>query len=122
MVRSGRLNKITGLAGKMLNLKPVVSLDEKGKEKIEDKAFTLKSNTKKILNIVKKSNEKSEITRYAILHANDPARALDYRKKCVEILNKEPEYIMNISTIVGMSAGVGSVALAYMSEKGEANE
>ncbi len=34
MVRSGRLNILTGFAGKLVNLKPVVGLDENGKGKI----------------------------------------------------------------------------------------
>lgn len=122
MVRSGRLGKLGGLAGKLINLKPVVSLDESGKGSIAAKAFSVKSNTNKIMKIIKEANKKNEITRYSIVHANDGKRAEEYRKKCVEILNKEPEYIMNISTIVGMSAGVGSVAVAYMSEKGAENE
>ena len=117
MIMSGRITKLTGIIGKLLNLKPVVSLDETGKGKIVDKAFSLKTNTRKIINIVKNSNKNNEITRYAILHANDQVRAEEYRKKFVEILKKEPEYIMNISTIVGLSAGVGSVAIAYMNEK-----
>lgn len=117
MVRSGRLSKVTGIVAKIINLKPVVSLDEKGAGKIEDKAFSVKSNTKKIMNIIKTSHEKDKISRYSIVHANNPVGAEEYRVKCVEILGKEPEYIMNISTIVGMSAGVGSVAVAYMSEE-----
>lgn len=119
MVRSGRLNKITGIAGKIINLKPVVSLDENGKGTIEEKAFSIKSSTKKIMNIVSNTNKNKKITRYAIVHANNPNRAEEYRQNLIEILGMEPKYIMNISTIVGMSAGVGSVAVAYMSEKGE---
>ncbi|NLY37125.1 MAG: DegV family EDD domain-containing protein [Tissierellia bacterium] len=122
MVRSGRIGKLGGMAGKLINLKPVISLDESGKGKIEDKAFSINSNTKKIMKIVKETNQKNKITRYSIVHANNPVRAEQYRQKCVAILNKEPEYIMNISTIVGMSAGVGSVAIAYMSEEVGNNE
>lgn len=122
MVRSGRISKVSGIAGKLINLKPVISIDENGKGKIEDKAFSLISNTKKIMNILKNDHKSNEITRYAIVHANDPIRAEEYREKIIQIINKEPEYIMNISTIVGMSAGVGSVAVAYMKEKGEYNE
>ena len=121
MVKSGRLGKVTGIVGKLINLKPVVSLDSSGKGKIEDKAFSLKSNTKKIIDQIKRTNKDNKITRYSIVHANDPIRAEEYRLKCVEVLGKEPEYIMNISTIVGMSAGVGSVAVAYMSEGSENN-
>ena len=119
MIKSGRLSKVKGLAGKIINLKPVVSLDDKGRGAIEENAFSLKSNTRKILNILEKSNTEKTVTRYAILHANNPLRAEDYRKKCLEVLKMEPEYIMNISTIVGMSAGVGAVAVAYMMEDDE---
>lgn len=122
MVKSGRLSKLTGGFGRIINLKPVVSLDDSGMGKIEDKAFSIKSNTKKIMNILKETDKKDRITRYVIVHANNPGRAEEYRKKSVQILGREPEYIMNISTIVGMSAGVGSVAIAYMSERGEDHE
>ena len=119
MVRSGRISKFTGFAGKMINLKPVISIDNLGKGKIEDKAFSINSNTKKIMKTIKKDEKEKGITRYAVLHANNPIRAEEYRKKCVDLLNREPEYIMNISTIVGMSAGVGSVAVSYMCEEAD---
>lgn len=118
MVRSGRLSKLSGMAGKIINLKPVVSLDETGKGKIEAKAFSIKSNINKILKIVSNANYKNKISRYAIVHANDEIRAEDLKNRMVKFLNMEPEYIINISTIVGMSAGEGSVAVAYMSERG----
>lgn len=117
MVRSGRISKFTGIAGKLINLKPVISLDETGKGKIEAKTFSIKSNINKILKIVSNTNIQNKISRYAIVHANDEKRALEFRDKIVKLLNMEPEYIMNISTIVGMSAGEGSVAVAYISER-----
>lgn len=117
MVRSGRLSKLSGLAGKLINLKPVISLDETGKGKIEDKAFSTKANMNKIVKRVQDANSAKTISRYAIVHANDDQRALQLKDKIAELLHKEPEYIMNISTIVGMSAGQGSVAVAYMNEE-----
>ena len=64
-----------------------------------------------------KINTQEKVTRYAIVHANNPEKAEVYRKRSVALLGKEPEYIMNISTIVGMSAGVGTVAISYMCEE-----
>lgn len=116
MVRSGRLGKLSGLAGKLMNLKPVVSLDENGKGIILAKAFSTRSNIKKILEIIAADQTGPGISRYAIVHADDEARALDLKQKMVALLQQEPEYIMNISTIVGMSAGQGSVAVAYLNE------
>lgn len=118
MVRSGRIGKLTGIFGKIINLKPVISIDETGKGKIEDKAFSTNSNTNKIMKSLKDYNNRNKISRYAIVHANDNKRAEEFRAKCVKILGFEPEYIMNISSIVGLSAGVGSVAVSFMSEEG----
>lgn len=119
MVRSGRLNRAAGLAGSIVNLKPVVSLDEEGKGSIAAKAFSEKSNTDKILQIMKKDHAEKKITRFNILHANAEKRAHELKERTAALLGYEPEYIMNISTIVGMSAGVGTVAVSYMCEEGD---
>ena len=115
MVRSGRLSKVSGMAAMTINLKPVVSIDAEGKGSIAEKAFSEKGNEKKLFRLLEKVNAQEKISRYAIVHANNPEKAEAYRKRSVVLLGKEPEYIMNISTIVGMSAGVGTVAISYMS-------
>ncbi|MGB7474017.1 DAK2 domain-containing protein [Trichococcus sp.] len=117
MVRSGRLSKVSGLAAMTINLKPVVSIDAEGKGSIAEKAFSEKGNEKKLFRLLEKVNAQEQISRYAIVHANNPEKAEAYRKRSVALLGKEPEYIMNISTIVGMSAGVGTVAISYMCEE-----
>lgn len=117
MVRSGRLSKVSGLAAMTINLKPVVSIDAEGKGSIAEKAFSEKGNKKKLFRLLEKVNAQEQISRYAIVHANNPEKAEAYRKRSVALLGKEPEYIMNISTIVGMSAGVGTVAISYMCEE-----
>ena len=117
MVRSGRLSKVSGMAAMSINLKPVVSIDAEGKGSIAEKAFSEKGNEKKLFRLLEKVNAQEKISRYAIVHANNPEKAEAYRKRSVALLGKEPEYIMNISTIVGMSAGVGTVAISYMCEE-----
>ena len=117
MVRSGRLSKVSGMAAMTINLKPVVSIDAEGKGSIAEKAFSEKGNEKKLFRLLEKVNAQEKISRYAIVHANNPEKAEAYRKRSVVLLGKEPEYIMNISTIVGMSAGVGTVAISYMCEE-----
>lgn len=117
MVRSGRLSKVSGWAAMSVNLKPVVSIDAQGKGSIAEKAFSEKGNGKKLFRLLEKVNAQDTVSRYAIVHANNPEKAESYRQRSVALLGKEPEYIMNISTIVGMSAGVGTVAVAYMCEE-----
>lgn len=115
MVKSGRISKAVGLTANALNFKPVVSIDRDGHGSIIGKSFSVDSNTRKIYSLVEEVNKEKGIERYAIVHANAPERAESYKKHLVELLGKEPEYIMDISTIVAMSAGIGTVAVALLS-------
>lgn len=114
MVKGGRVKKATGLIGKILNLKPVISIDEHGEGIIFDKGFSIKSSNKKIFNHVKSVLDTHEIDTYAIVHANAPERAEAYKQTYKDLIGKDPEYIMDISSIVALSAGIGTVAIAYV--------
>ncbi len=114
MVRAGRVSKVTGLIGKIMNLKPVISIDAEGNGIIFDKSLSLKSSNKKIQSHIENVMKQDGIESYAIVHANADDRALEYAKRYEKIIGKKPEYIMNISTIVAMNAGIGTVAIAYI--------
>ncbi len=116
MVRSGRLSKAGGAVGKIVNLKPVVSIDETGEGIIFEKSFRLKSATNKIARHVQSVHEKKGVERYAIVHANAQKRADEYEKLFTELLGRPPAYVMDISTVVAMNAGIGTVALAYIAK------
>ncbi len=117
MVKGGRVKKVTGLVGKILNLKPVISIDDKGEGIIFDKGFSIKTSNKKIYQHLESVLKTHHIDKYAIVHANAPERAEAYEKIYTELIGKKPEYIMDISSIVALSAGIGTVAIAYI--KGE---
>jgi len=115
MVKSGRISKYVGFAANTLNFKPVVSIDKEGHGSIIGKSFSVDSNTRKIYSLIEQIHKEKGIERYAIVHANAFERAKEYEKHLVEMLGMEPEYIMDISTIVAMSAGIGTVAVALIS-------
>ena len=77
----------------------------------------MKSSNKKIYKHVESVTKTHHIDKYAIVHANAPERAESYEKVYTELIGKKPEYIMDISSIVALSAGIGTVAIAYI--KGE---
>lgn len=116
MVRSGRINKVTGLVGKLLNLKPVVSIDDEGRGIIIGKSISEYASKKKMQSLVKEIAKRKQITGYSIVHADAKEQAAEYAKKFTEIIGKEPTYISNISSIVAMNAGVGCVAIALTTE------
>ncbi len=116
MVRSGRIGRVAGYAINALNFKPVVSIDSEGKGSIIGKSFSVESNTKKIYSLVDEIQKNDKIERYAIVHANALDRANRFKEHFIKTIGKEPEYIMEISSIVAMSAGLGTVAIALLRE------
>lgn len=118
MVRSGRLPGIAGKIAKFINLKPIVGLDQAGGGKINGVAFSTAGNEKKIMNKIKKRKKAGEILRYAVIHANDLERATKLSQEFTKEIGFPPTYLMEISTVVAMSAGEGCVAIALSWTKG----
>ena len=114
MVKSGRLTKLSGTLANLMHLKPVISINEEGAGIIYAKALSIDSADKKIYQHIKEIVSTYGIESYAIVHANALDRATDYQKKYTKLIGMEPEYIMDISTVVAMNAGIGTVAIAYI--------
>ena len=116
MVQSGRVSPLKGQLAKFLNLKPIVSLDKDGKGVAFAKAFSRKANFNKIMNIIRENHQKNPITRYCIVHSQVPELAEKYRQSLVKILQLEPQYIEEVSSVVAMASGKGAVGVCMMSE------
>lgn len=121
MVRGGRVSPLKGKLASLLNLKPIVSLDKEGNGVAFAKAFSKKGNTRKIKKIVKDHIENKGIKRYVITHGDGLNRAEHYKNIFSELIGKEPEYIEDISPVVGLSAGRCSVAISLLTYKGDDN-
>lgn len=116
MVRGGRVSPLKGLVAKILNLKPIISLDSEGKATASGKSFSRKSNMKKIVGKIRKMSEEQPVWNYSIVHAKNPERAEMYAQKLREELNRDPLYIMDISPVIGVHNGIGAVGIALMFE------
>jgi DegV family protein with EDD domain len=114
MVRGGRVSPAKGMLAKVLNVKPIVSIDHTGKGIVFDKSFSRNQNMKKILNIIKDFKEEGEVWNYSIVHAMAEERAQEYAAKLIKMLDKHPAYIMDISPVVGVHNGIGSVGISIM--------
>ncbi|EOH99845.1 DegV family EDD domain-containing protein [Enterococcus haemoperoxidus ATCC BAA-382] len=112
MIDSGRIPQFAGKIAKKVNLKPIVSLNEAGEGTLSAFTFSLEGNEKKIIKQLKKMHKSSTIKRYAVIHANSEKRALVWKNELIKHLGFQPSYIMDISTVIAMSAGQGSVAVA----------
>ena len=116
MIASGRLSVRAGGIAKKIGLKPIITLDEEGEGGIFKIAFHPKSALKKILKHMKHVNETKGIKHYAVTYVDDPQLGQEFARALKETLNKEPEYITKSSGVIAVGAGVGAVAVAYITE------
>ncbi len=116
MVRGGRVSPLKGLLAKILNLKPIISLDADGKAIGYGKSFSRSQNMKKIVGMVKKIAREGKIWNYAIVHAQNKGRAERYAELLSNAVGQPPLYIMDISPVVGVHNGIGAVGIGLMYE------
>ena len=112
MVRGGRVSALKGFLAALTNLKPIVSLDREGKGTAFGASFSQEGSKRKILRNIRA--HRSTISRYVVVYAGAPQQASRYADDLAAILGHPPEYIMEISPIVGIHAGIGAVAVAYV--------
>jgi hypothetical protein len=116
LVRGGRISPAKGVIAKILNLKPIVSVDKDGKGIAIGKSFNRKQNFTKIMGMLKQIATQNDIWNYSIVHAKNETRAQQYAEKLTQIFGKEPAYIMPISPVIGVHNGIGTVAVCVMSK------
>jgi DegV family protein with EDD domain len=114
MVRSGRVSPLKGFLAKILNLKPIVTVDSEGRSASFGKSFNRSRNMKKIVRIMKNFSEKNIIWNYAIVHVKCPERAKVYGERLTEALKRKPLYIEDVSPAIGVHTGIGALGIAVM--------
>lgn len=114
MVRGGRVSPLKGTAARLLNMKPIVSLDKNGKGVAFATAFSQSAVTKKILSIVREKNTRQKIEAFSVVHSNSAIKAEALAGEVSAMIGIEPSYIDEISPIVGISAGIGALAVSLV--------
>jgi len=114
LVRGGRVSAVRGLIARMLNINPIVSIDETGKAIVFDKSFNQRANMEKVMGYITKISKEKQIWNYIVLHANNEYASQWYSEKMETLIDKKPVSVVNISPIVGANAGIGAAAVALL--------
>ncbi|SCZ79118.1 DegV family protein [Acidaminobacter hydrogenoformans] len=115
--RSGRVSRSVGKVAKIIGLKPLMTLDREGHGKAYGGKLTFKGVMKKLVKSVSEDIEKYGLEEYVIVHGACMDRALELARVFEELTGKPPEYIAEISSVVGATAGDGATAIAYLQKK-----
>jgi len=115
-IKGGRVSPAKGFIGNMLNTKPIITITEEGKAVLFDKAFSHSGSLKKTMKHTREFIGKKKLWGYAIFHAQKPETANGYAAEIEEITGQKPRYIMEISPVLAISAGIGAVGVALLLE------
>ena len=116
MIRGGRVSASRGLIARILNINPIVSIDESGKAIVFGKSFSQRSAMKKVMNNIKMISDKEKIWNYVVLHANNQKAAGWYSDQMEALTGRKPVSVVNISPVIGANAGIGAAAVALLVE------
>jgi len=116
LIRGGRLSATKGLIARLLNINPIVSIDETGKAIVFDKAFNQKANMEKVMGHVTKICSERKVWNYIVLHANNEEAAAWYTEKMQTLTGLTPVSVVNISPVIGANVGIGAAAIAFLSD------
>ncbi len=114
MVRGGRVSHFKGLIARILNINPIISIDEEGKARLFGKAYSQKSNMEKVMSHIHDITQNKHLWNYIVLHAGNPEAAEWYVSCMKKLTGMEPVANVNISPVIGANAGVGAASVAFM--------
>jgi DegV family protein with EDD domain len=114
MVKGGRVSKQKGFIANMLGINPIVSMDSNGKSVLFGQTFSQQANITKVMNHIEKISSGKTIWNYVILHAHNLSGAQIYTEKMRLLTGKEPVSVVDISPVIGMNAGSGTIAVSLL--------
>lgn len=113
-IKGGRIPPVKGFISSLLNITPIVSVDEDGRSFLFGKAFSQKANMKNVMKHIEKLHNENEVFEYIILHAQNESTANWFTNKMITLIGKDPVSVVNISPAIGMNAGPGTVAISII--------
>ena len=115
MARGGRVSKASAFIGGLLNIKPLLHVEE-GKLVPIEKLRGRKKLMKRILELMEERGERLHEQTIAISHGDDEAFALEMKKMIEETFHPKQVEIHVIGSAVGSHAGPGTLAIFFANQ------
>ncbi len=109
LVKGGRLSNGAALIGNLLSIKPILYFTDEGKIEVFEKVRTEKKAIKRLLEILQEQTQDGNY-QIAIIHANTPEKAQDFKQALEEtgVFSQLP--IVTFGSVIGTHLGEGAVA------------
>jgi len=119
LVKGGRVTKTKGLIARILNINPILAVDQegalvpigktRGKKKLEQRIFDIA-----LEKMAEATTEEAAEFSTAVAHTNAPHLGMGIAERIREKLGNEVVMVMNASPVLGVHAGPGVVGIAFL--------
>lgn len=116
IIKSGRVSPFKGFIAKVLDLKPVISIDKDGSSALSGKAFSEKAAMKSALRKIEKEVRNRPVWKYTITHCDNLAAVDWYQTEMIRITGKSPVFVDHASPVLVANAGPGVACVSIMFE------
>ena len=76
--------------------------------------FSQRASLKKIMSHIEKISRGKKVWNYIVMHAHNPEGAQKAAEKMIRITGRSAVSIVDISPVIGMNAGNGSIAISLL--------
>lgn len=115
LARGGRVSKASAFVGGLLNIKPLLNVED-GKLVPLEKIRGKKKVSKRILELMEERGKDLSQQTIAISHGDVEEEALEYKRLFEEKFGCKSVYINMIGAAIGSHAGPGTIAIFFLNE------
>lgn len=120
LFKGGRLSKTSFLAGTVLNIKPIIIVDEKGSLKAVEKERGWKKAQKRLLDMVGEKGSNLEKQVVGVCYGTDKESADYLKEQLRERYHVKDIMEAQVGCAIGAHTGPGIVAVVFLNETNEA--
>ena len=91
-------------------------MDCEGKAMLFGKTFGQTANINKVINHIRTLTKQQKVWNYIVLHAHNREGADIYINRMYDLTGKQPVSVVDLSPVIGMNAGIGSIAVSLLLE------
>lgn len=122
LIKGGRVSKVAGTVGKMLNIIPIMHVNNDGRLEQVKKARGFNNAIDEIINLSKTNiangEDYNDILYFTNSNSKDLCAKLQARvKETYKNARFDDEYDFNVGTVIGAHTGEGAIAIFYIGDK-----
>jgi len=115
LAKGGRLSKASAFLGGLLNIKPVLNVED-GKLIPIEKMRGRKKALRRLIELMKERGDQLSSQVIGISHGDDEATALEVKAMIEEDIQPKEVVISEISSAIGAHAGAGTLAVFFLNQ------